>query len=191
LITTKTGKPQKFAICILAGGLSARMGRDKSRMRLGRKSMLEIITQTARKTGLPVRVIRRDIVPRCGPLGGVLTGLQKSCAQSILFLACDMPFITADLLTKLIKKGAGATSLFVRTDKGAGFPFILRTDAREIVLKQIADRDLSLQRLARALKAKLWGLPVSLASQVQNVNTPEQYKLAREAWIESVPKTNR
>lgn len=97
-------------IFILAGGLSTRMGRDKSRIRLGSRTLLGHVRQTAEKTGLRVRVIRRDAVPRCGPMGGIYTALQRSSADCLLFLACDMPFISTELLGSILKKGDAATA---------------------------------------------------------------------------------
>src|SRR5205809_28859 len=85
-------------ICILAGGLSRRMGRDKTQLRLGSQTMLGRIRFAARTTGLRVQVIRRDCVTRCGPLGGVYTGLKRARARAVLFLACDMPFVTGELI---------------------------------------------------------------------------------------------
>src|SRR5687768_5753928 len=93
----------KVGICILAGGLSSRFGRDKSRVRFGRRTMLSVIRATAQELDLPVRVIRHDRVPRCGPLGGILTGLESTRADAVLFLACDMPLVTAELLRKMIE----------------------------------------------------------------------------------------
>src|SRR5688572_20649222 len=99
----------KVEICILAGGLSSRCGRDKARLRFGRRTMLSIIRDTALELGWPVRVIRRDRVPRCGRLGGILTGLQSTSTDAVLFLACDMPLITAELLRKMIEASSGGT----------------------------------------------------------------------------------
>src|SRR5712692_30552 len=47
-------------ICVLAGGLSARIGRNKARLRLGQRTMLGQIRAVAKTIGLPLRVIRRD-----------------------------------------------------------------------------------------------------------------------------------
>ena len=85
------------SVSILAGGLSSRLGRDKARVRLGRRTLLAHVRRAAKELGLPVRVIRRDLVPRCGPLGGVFTALKTSRADAELFLACDMPFVSASL----------------------------------------------------------------------------------------------
>ena len=53
------------------------------------------VRAAARASGLPVRVIRRDCVERCGPLGGVLTALMSTRREAVVFLSCDMPFFTA------------------------------------------------------------------------------------------------
>src|SRR5262245_52722575 len=92
-------------ICILAGGLSERMGREKARMRLGRRTLLGHVRRTAESLGLDVRVIRKDLVPRCGPIGGIYTGLKTSRHEAELFLSCDMPFLMADLLRRVRRMG--------------------------------------------------------------------------------------
>src|SRR5215213_7030364 len=91
-------------ICILAGGLSSRMGRDKSKLRLGGKTLLSHVRKTAGTLDLPVRVVRRDLVPRCGPMGGIYTALKTTSAEAVLFLACDMPQISSALLKKLLQQ---------------------------------------------------------------------------------------
>src|SRR2546430_17716334 len=94
----KSRSQPSIEICLLAGGQSRRMGRDKSRLKLGRRTLLGHIRAEAKTLGLPVRVIRRDLVPRCGPLGGIYTALKSTRADGVLFLACDMPFVRAALL---------------------------------------------------------------------------------------------
>src|SRR5262245_51990598 len=90
-------------ICLLAGGLSSRMGTDKARLCLGGRPLLQHIRQTARKLNVPVRILSTDIIPRCGPLGGVYTGLIRSRTQAVLFLPCDMPFVSSELLLKVVR----------------------------------------------------------------------------------------
>src|SRR3989442_2366376 len=103
-----------FEICILAGGLSSRMGRNKSRLRLGGRTLLAHIHATAKTIGLPLRIIRRDLVVHCGPLGGLYSALVTSRADATLFLACDMPFVSAGLLEMLVRKAEhNENALFV------------------------------------------------------------------------------
>jgi molybdopterin-guanine dinucleotide biosynthesis protein A len=175
-------KNENLEICILAGGLSQRMGHDKSRLRLGTKTMLGIIKDVARSAGGSVRIIRNDLVPRCGPLGGILTALKTSPAKQILFLACDMPFITVELLRRLAKARTEGRAMFVRKDDRVGFPFLLPVTALNIVQLQIEAGDLSLQSLARVLKGKKVALPRSWSTQLQNINTPEKFELAKRTW---------
>ena len=114
-------------VCILAGGLSSRMGRNKAALRLGGRTLLARIRALAKPLSLPVRVIRIDLIPGCGPLGGIQTALATSRAAGSLFLSCDMPFVSTDLLRRILR-GAGARTpaLFVREAKEFGFPFLLR-----------------------------------------------------------------
>src|SRR5687767_15795429 len=109
-------------ICILAGGQSRRMGRDKARLRVGGRTLLGHVRRTAESLGLEVRVIRKDLVSRCGPLGGIYTGLKTSTHEAELFLSCDMPFVTADLLKRVMR---AKCPIFVEHARNAGFPLIL------------------------------------------------------------------
>ena|SRR5438477_545761 len=165
-------------ICILAGGLSERMGCDKARLRLGKRTLLGLVLATARATGWPVRVIRRDRVPRCGPLGGVFTALATTRSDRVLFLACDMPFISVELLGLLIEKSLGANDgLFAHSDGQIGFPFILSRGVLPRVTSQLERKEFSLHALARILKAELLVVPQHFASQLRNLNTPDDLRL--------------
>jgi len=171
-------------ICILAGGLSRRMGRDKSRLRVGRRTLLGHIRPEAKKLGFPVRVIRRDLVPRCGPLGGIYTALKSTRADAVMFLACDMPFVTAELLLAVHRRsGEGSKDLFVRSETTVGFPFVLRSVVLPKVTEQIEQEKLSLHELARVLKAKTTRVPPRWRLQLRNINTPEEWRRARRLWL--------
>jgi len=183
-------KTASFEICILAGGLSERMRRDKSRLRLGGRSMLGQIRAEAARTRLPVRVIKRDLTPRCGPLGGVYTALKTTQAGAVVFLACDMPFVTARLIEWLKKRSdSKATSersagdaIFLAEKREAGFPFLLRPKALQAVEEQIQRAQFSLQALAKVLKAKVIRPRPRLRPQLRNLNTPAEWRRARKLW---------
>jgi len=173
--------PLACEICILAGGLSQRMGRDKARVRLGKRTMLGQVQTAAATTGLPVRVIRRDCVPRCGPIGGIYTALSSTTSTAILFLACDMPFVTPDLMLLLVKNfQTSRKPLFVRSgpDGAPGFPFVLSRETLKLVSAQIERGELSLGALAKVLQAKSARLPRSLAPQLTNINEPNDLEYA-------------
>ena len=175
----------KCAISILAGGLSTRMGRDKAHLRLGSKTLLEHIRREARSLGLPVRIIRRDLVPRCGPLGGIYTALKTSRTEAELFLACDMPFVSAALLDRTLLEfdNSAPRPIFTVSRNVAGFPFLLPVRSLAAVEKQILKKQFSLQSLARRLKARLLHPPLEHKDELFNVNTLADWQSARQRLV--------
>ncbi|MBI5800911.1 MAG: molybdenum cofactor guanylyltransferase [Verrucomicrobia bacterium] len=170
-------------VIILAGGLSSRMGRDKARLRLRGRTLLAWVRTAARATGWPVRVIRRDLVERCGPLGGVWTALRRSRAGRLVFLSCDMPFVTAELIRAVgTRKGRG---VFVETAGGAGFPFALdRAAGGEVVEAALAARRFSLQLIAKDLRASRLKPSMADRDRLLNLNTPADHvEAARGAGL--------
>jgi len=169
-------------VCILAGGLSTRMGRDKSRVRLGQRTMLGHIRTAARQLGFPVRAIRRDSIARSGPIGGIYTTLQSGNADVVLFLACDMPFVSTDFLHRMIRTLPPSGKAVFASEGGlAGFPCLLRReDCLPLVSKQITRSEFSLQALARILKAKILRPARSGVQELTNINTPSDLKAARD-----------
>ncbi len=159
------------------------MGRDKARLRLGGKTLLRHVQDVAGHTRWPARVIRRDLVARCGPLGGVYTALQTTPADSVLFLACDMPFVTVELIERLLELWPTKTgAIFTRSNGGEiGFPFILRRTLLSKVERQLAERRYSLQTLAARCRAKIFTSKFA-GPVLLNVNTPGDLATARAQW---------
>ena len=159
------------------------MGRNKSALRLGRHTLLAHVRAGARNSGFPHRVIRRDLVPRCGPLGGVYTALTTTRADVLVFLPCDMPFISADLVKFLVARlGHRKNGLFVEQNGRVGFPFLVRRAALPVVEQLLSVRQLSLQKLARALSAQIVRLPRHAGNCLFNINTPEDWTRAKARW---------
>lgn len=176
---------EQIAISILAGGQSLRMGHDKTRLRLGGRSLLGHVRAAAQATLWPVRVIRRDAVPRCGPLGGIYTALRSSRSSVELFLACDMPFVSPELLTDLADRlGPKCNAVFVAANGRAGFPFLLRTAVLPVVENQIQSQQFSLQSLAEVLRAVLFPVPRERTRELWNINTSAEWQKARR-WFET------
>lgn len=187
--TDRSSNHQVTEICILAGGSSTRMGRDKTRVRVGPRTLLGHVRMTAGESGLPIRVIRHDHVPRCGPLGGVYTALVTSRAGALLFLSCDMPFVTPDLLRKLVSRfHRRERACFVVKDGVAGFPFLLRRADLGTAKQLLSRRHFSLQNLAKALRAEAVRVRDGSALELFNVNTPAELKVARQHWRDRAGK---
>jgi molybdopterin-guanine dinucleotide biosynthesis protein A len=175
-------RPLAIEVFILAGGLGSRMGRDKSRLRLVGRTMPGHIQKTIAAMGLKARTIRQDAVARCGPIGGIYTALKISRADVVMFLACDMPFVSARFLDKFLRglRPADPALMAGNEDGFAGFPMLLRTvPCLPLVSRQIEQGQLSLQSLARTVKARLFRPSRDEAAQLQNINTPSDLERAR------------
>jgi molybdopterin-guanine dinucleotide biosynthesis protein A len=100
---------------VLAGGRSRRMGQDKALLRLNGMTFLERSIRTVQpvvkrvvvaggqdgRYALPGITTIGDPIPGCGPLGGILAALEESSADAVCILACDLPFVTTDLIRLL------------------------------------------------------------------------------------------
>ncbi|MDB6056512.1 MAG: Molybdenum cofactor guanylyltransferase, partial [Verrucomicrobiales bacterium] len=111
------------------------------------------------------------------PLGGIYTGLKTSRADVILFLACDMPWVSVQLLRRVARAISLKTeAVFTKQNRFAGFPFALRVTALAQVERQIGTGDFSLQTLARNLQGKFVRAKMS---ELVDLDTPDDLAQAR------------
>ena len=103
---------------VLTGGYSKRMGKDKAFLNYTNKDQyqhcLDLLTPTCDQVFLSCRESQASQFDRpcskvvdqflnCGPLGGIMSA-QKQCPEAAwLVIACDLPFLTTETLTHLIK----------------------------------------------------------------------------------------
>jgi molybdopterin-guanine dinucleotide biosynthesis protein A len=93
----------QFEGFILAGGQSRRMGRDKSELLLDDRTFTEKISDTLRQITDSVTIMRaeQDIYPNWGALGGLHAALAVCKRKWAIVVACDLPFVTVQLLSYL------------------------------------------------------------------------------------------
>ncbi len=129
---------------VLAGGRSRRFGGlDKGRLPVGGRSLLQrsldaLAPVTATRVivgGQPHDGVTTlpDRYPGQGPLGGLLTALTWMATTHALVVACDLPFLTPELLRAV--QAAGATQPMADIEARDGRPLCLslHRDAREAV----------------------------------------------------------
>lgn len=121
-----------FAVAVLAGGRSTRMGRDKALLAVGGRTLLSRQVALARELGpAEVWVAGRaqaelggaargllDAVPGAGPLGGLAAVLEATQARHVLLLAVDMPALTAAFLGRVLAARAAGVGAAPRTRRG-------------------------------------------------------------------------
>src|SRR5579862_2554422 len=100
---------------VLTGGRSSRMGRDKALLPIDGSFLVERTAEVVRAAagsvtliGAPARYahlglpVLPDLVEDCGPISGLHTALISTRADWNLVVACDMPSLTAGLLSDLV-----------------------------------------------------------------------------------------
>ena len=97
---------------ILAGGASSRMGTDKSQLLIDRQTFAERISETLLTLTDSVTIVGRqpegstlpsvaDVYPQWGALGGLHAALASCQRDWAIVVACDLPFVTAELFASL------------------------------------------------------------------------------------------
>lgn len=106
---------------ILAGGKSSRFGSNKALSRIDGDRLIErlcravgsvtgrmmLITNTPADYAFLELESRKDLVPRCGPIGGIYTALRSAQTPLCLCVACDMPFIQPEFLEYMVERSSG------------------------------------------------------------------------------------
>lgn len=119
---------------LLAGGRSTRYGAPKALAEVGGRTMLmhtletldDVVGEAVIVANEPEpylstgRQIRPDVRPGSGVLGGILTAVgwaDERGRDAALVLACDMPFVAAPLLERLVAAG-GRGSISIPASDG-------------------------------------------------------------------------
>ncbi len=112
---------EEVAGIILAGGMSSRFGSNKALSRFEGERLIQrlcktvgsvtgrmmLITNTPDEFAFLGLESRKDLVPRCGPIGGIYTALKTADTPLCLCVACDMPFIRPEYLEYMIERSSG------------------------------------------------------------------------------------
>ena len=190
---------------ILAGGRAMRFGgRDKSVLVVDGRPIVErqvaelssvvddIMIVGARADGAAADGARAfqasdrcrfiaDIVPGCGPLGGLHAALTEMRGDRVLAVACDMPYVDAAFAEYLLSLAGDAAVVVPQTDRGYHPLCAVYTRAcLEPISARLAQRRLALRdlfadvptRTVTEAEMSRFGAPSRLLA---NVNTPAEY----------------
>jgi molybdopterin-guanine dinucleotide biosynthesis protein A len=115
---------------ILSGGMSSRFGVNKALLEINGSRLIDrvtgllssiferviLITNSPEEysyLGLP---IREDLIKGLGPIGGILTGLEDINDEAGFFIACDMPFVSKDLIRYTVSVRSGFDAVVPKID---------------------------------------------------------------------------
>lgn len=194
---------------LLAGGKSRRMGADKRFLAVGEETLLErscnllskifehvciVIAQDSQPLEAHVPVIR-DLVPSCGSLGGLYTGLHQATTEHIFLAACDMPFLHPALVQHIVSQKDEMDVVLAYWD-GRPQPThaVYSQNCLPVIEELIGDEDLKIQRLIETPALRVRLITEDQIRQIDpegrsflNVNTPFDLDRARSVygdWLE-------
>ena len=186
---------------ILVGGQSRRMGADKAELRLAGQSFVERIANELSAVTSSVKLVGGkpdtarinlqtvpDVFPAWGALGGVHAAISACDAEWALVVACDFPFVTQALFTKLA--GVRADFEAVAPIQGDGIVQPLCTLYRVDPCRRLAEQFIKSgerKPLALLQSVKTRWVPFDEVRGLKgadrffdNINTPEDYLRASE-----------
>lgn len=190
---------QTVTVQIMAGGRSSRMGRDKSQVKLGGKTLLERAVTRWRDWGdalflsvggkereclAPIGVVAvADRYPNCGPLGGLHAGLLRCETEYLLLCAVDTPFLTTELGTRLVEQ-IGSADACVYTLDGHPQPLfgLYRTTCLAAVERLLEQGEYRMNRLLSEVDTVY--LTAEDGAAFRNLNTQEELKRAEQEFVE-------
>ena len=185
-----------FTACLLAGGKSTRMGRDKAGMPVGEAPLWQHQLATLSRTGAGeilisgraegcyagagIRIVE-DEIKDCGPLSGVAAVLEAAAHPLVLGLAIDLPLMTADYLRCLLGRAfeTGAGVVPEQQGRFEGLAAIYPKAAKEPAAATLRGSDHSMQHFIAACIGQSLAAPMPVSAEeaplFQNMNTLGEY----------------
>jgi molybdenum cofactor guanylyltransferase len=187
-----------FSAAVLAGGKAVRMGTDKALIAVDGRTLLAAAVATLSALSDDVHVIGReraagiatatfvpDLRPGAGALGGIYTALTVARYSRCLVVACDMPFLNANLLTYLADLSANYDVVIPKLGAFLEPLHAVYADTCLPHIESLLDRGV-LRILDFFDRVRVRYVDVSEMSRLGdvvlsafNVNTPEQLEQAR------------
>jgi len=184
---------------VLAGGRSSRMGADKGTLDFCGVRMIDHVTRSLGALTDRVVVVARsrdqlgnvdaavieDDEPYAGPLCALVAGLRATGAERCVVVACDMPFLNAALLERLVALPGEHDDAAIPTTSAGPEPLhaVYRDCAIEPMLSAVASGERSLRGALDRLQVRWmpeteWRPIDPEGRSFLNVNTPEELEKA-------------
>ncbi|MGB3464103.1 MAG: molybdenum cofactor guanylyltransferase [Cyclobacteriaceae bacterium] len=180
---------------ILTGGKSTRMGFDKYAITYRGKPHYLYLAEQLGLLEIPVALscsleqvqsldtdlpLIPDRYPDTGPMGGILSAMEAFANSTFLVIACDLPFISADAINKLLthRDDRYHATLYQRTEGWYESAFaIYEPSCYGLLAAQHRSGNYKLQQALKKLNVN--ALPVESNKIFYNVNTTDDLEAFR------------
>ncbi len=126
-----------------------------------------------------------DLIPGAGALGGIYTALRTAKRPRVFVVACDLPFLSAELVEFLCQKNAGAEVVVPESENGLEpLCAVYAKSCLPLIEKQLRDKRFKVSDFFSQARTEIVRLETSLSfftpDVLTNVNTPEEFARAQE-----------
>lgn len=149
---------------IIAGGSAARMGIDKAALEFGESRLIELAARALSSVAgerISIAGANRDFAPQYpafpdsdeadpGPMAGLRSALEYGTSDWIAVIACDMPFVTGNVFSKLADEIEDVDAVVPLQPDGRPQP-LCALYRRRSVLKAVIERPVGRDRSLRVL----------------------------------------
>jgi molybdenum cofactor guanylyltransferase len=182
---------QTYTGIILAGGQSSRMGKEKGLIEWKGKTLIEyaiavlspicenilISANNDHFDSLGYPVIE-DLIPGCGPMGGIFSALTRSETRNNLVIPSDTPFVTQEVYQYLMSH-EGSFDVIVPVDHDSFYQPLCAVYSRSVLPAmemQINERILGFTPLLNKVEIKAVHLYMTMGfyhtKTFYNINSP-------------------
>lgn len=152
-----------FSAVILCGGTSSRMGMDKALIDFNGQALLSdritmfknagakrIIVSGPPRSAIPADYIGDEIHCR-GPLGGLHAALKYADCGKCAVIAVDMPFVTADVFTRLLDHSTRSITLARHSGRIEPLCGVYDAGLHSVIADLIRNKNASVMALANTV----------------------------------------
>lgn len=188
---------------ILSGGKSSRLGRDKSFIKFGDRTLIEITVSLMKSVFENVIIstnspneylflnchLVKDKYKNAGPLAGIYSALLNSKSEKNFIISCDVPLMTKQMIEYFIKydsnkdiiisKASGYVQPLVGIYKQSVLPIILKLLNQPVNQCNEIKKNISLHSLIKLANTEIidiTSLPFYTEELFFNLNTHEDLK---------------
>lgn len=186
----------KITGVVLAGGKSSRFGYNKAEVIYQGETLLQRaidllqpycdsvwISGEQQLYGAYQLPVIPDAYISCGPLGGIASTMVLSKTEYLLYLTCDMPLLSSDIIHQILDKERSIKyqSWKENDEETQPFPLLISKSLLPLIMKQLEEGLFSIKALGRVIpedQKNFLEVGLDLQFQFMNMNTlVDYYKL--------------
>lgn len=176
---------------ILCGGQSRRMGSNKAFLPLGKSTFLQTLIDTLKTLTNQVIIsgdpklykqfgceVIIDCYSNCGPLSGILSGLNASNTEWNFIVSVDTPLVNKNIFTTLQDQINQQQVVIAKTTKRT-MPLIgfYHQSCKAKIEEALQNGNLKVMQTLETLKTEEKMIDIQQQTLLHNINTPEDYSI--------------